>query len=167
MKAISEKRNFNNKTITFIWHPAKQLDLPVWQVYVFCVTKDNKVVLVRDKGENRFTLPGGRTKAGEKAEETAKRETEEEAQIKLKNLFLLGFLEVVSPNEKNKIQRHHQQVRFISKVPFINQFIPGKNGSETEERILIEVGKLPNYLSWLKYPTGKAQYRAFLRYIKK
>lgn len=53
MKAISEKRNFNNKTVTFIWHPAKRLGLPVWQVYVFCVTKDNKVVLVRDKGENR------------------------------------------------------------------------------------------------------------------
>ena len=124
------------------------------------------MVLVKDRGEDRFTLPGGRTKAGEKAEETAKRETKEEAQIKLKNLFLLGSLEVVSPNEKNKIQRHHQQVRFISKVPFNNQFIPGKC-LETEERILIEVGKLPNYLSWLKYPTGKAQYRAFLRHIKK
>ena len=165
MKAISEKRNFDNKTVTFIWHPAKRLDLPVWQVYVFCVTKDNKVVLVRDKGEDRFTLLGGRTKAGEKAEETAKRETKEEAQ-KLKNLFLLGSLEVISPNEKNKIQRHHQQVRFISKVQLDNQFIPRKC-LETEERILIEVGKLPNYLSWLKYPTGKAQYRAFLRHIEK
>ncbi len=163
MKAISEKRNFNNKTVTFIWHPTKQLDLPVWQVYVFCVTKDNKVVLVRDKGEDRFTLPGGRTKAGEKAEETAKRETKEEAQIKLKNLFLLGSLEVISPNEKNKIQRHHQQVRFISRVPFNNQFIPGKC-LETEERILIEVGKLPNYLSWLKYPRQGAISRFFKTY---
>jgi ADP-ribose pyrophosphatase YjhB (NUDIX family) len=63
MKPISEKRNLNNKAVTFIWHPDKQLDLPVWQVYVFCVAKDNKVVLVRDKGEDRFTLPGGRAKA--------------------------------------------------------------------------------------------------------
>jgi hypothetical protein len=85
----------------------------------------------------------------------------------LKNLFLLGSLEVVSPHEKNKIQRHHQQVRFVSRVQADNQFVPGKNGSKTEERILIEVGKLPNYLSWLKYPTGKAQYRAFLKNIKK
>ena len=160
MKAISEKRNFNNKTVTFIWHPAKQLDLPVWQVYVFCVTKDNKVVLVRDKGEDRFTLLGGRTKAGEKAEETAKREIKEEAQIKLKNLFLLGSLEVVSPNEKNKIQKHHQQVRFISKVQLDNQFIPRKC-LETEERILIEVGKLPNYLSWLKYPRARLNIALF------
>lgn len=59
MKLISEKRNFNNQTVAFIWHPAKQLDLPVWQVYVFCVAKDNKVILVRDKGEDRFTLPEG------------------------------------------------------------------------------------------------------------
>ncbi len=36
------------------------------------------------------------------------------------------FIEVVSPNEKNKIQRHHQQVRFVSRVPLDNQFIPGK-----------------------------------------
>ena len=164
MKLISEKRNFNNQTVAFIWHPAKQLDLPVWQVYVFCVAKENKIVLIRDKGEDRFTLPGGRAKAGEKAEEAARRETKEEAQIKLKNLFLLGSLEVVSPHEKNEIQRHHQQVRFVSRVQTDNQFIPEKNGSKTEERILIEIGKLPNYLSWLKYPRQGSISRFFKTY---
>ena len=136
MKAISEKRNFNNKTITFIWHPAKQLDLPVWQVYVFCVTKDNKVVLVRDKWEDRFTLPGGRTKAGEKAEETAKRETRR-GPNKIENLFLLGSLEVVSPTIK-MIQRHHQQVRFVSECRrIINLYW---ENAKDRRKILIEVG---------------------------
>ena len=147
MKAISEKRNFNNKTITFIWHPAKRLDLPVWQVYVFCVTKDNKVVLVRDKGEDRFTLPGGRTRAGEKAEETAKRETEEETGYQVKDVRKI-FEVYMSPGSVTEIV--HFFVGEYTKDMKVND-----GGGVADEQENIEVLEFPFHEAYDMITSGE------------
>jgi len=154
--------------ITFLWHPGKMVDnLISFQVYGFCINDDGKVCLVKDKEETRFTLPGGHVDAGETAKQALIREFEEEAQFQPENVELLGALEVKVVDKDSQLTDHHQQVRFICKIHNIPDFVAGKDGWETEERIFVDPNKLPDYIDWLSYPTGKAQFKEFLKYLDK
>ena len=154
--------------ITFLWHSGKTInDLKPFQIYGFCLNDDGKVCLVKDKEETRFTLPGGHIDAGETAERALIREFEEEAQFQPGNVELLGTLEVKVVDKNSQVTDHHQQVRFICKVHNVPEFVPGKDGWKTEERIFVDPNKLPEYIDWLSYPTGKAQFEDFLKYLDK
>ena len=165
---LKETKETETGPITYTWHPKEIVDgIPAGQIYVFCILPDNKVVLVRDSGETRFTPPGGgvETEAGEDSLTAAKREVLEEAQIKLSQLKLLGSLEIENPSDVDKIQQHHLQVRYVSHIDSLPDFVPNKDGWETEERIVIQAEELPEYISWLKYPSGEVQYRMLLDYL--
>lgn len=146
---------------TFIWHSSKLLDVTEYkptQIYGFCKTSDNLVCLVRDKDEERFTLPGGGIDEGETPEESLIREFKEEAQFEIKNIKLLGSLEV-SPEKT-------QQVRYICEAENVEEFIPEKDGWETVERIWVYYKDLPKYLKWIKYESGQSVYKAFCDLIE-
>ena len=152
---------------TFIWHPDKLLDLKEYkatQVYGFCITKDKLVCLVRDKGEQRFTLPGGGIDDNEHPEDALKREFIEEAQFKVKNIKLLGSLEVIV-EEDGKLTEKTQQVRYICEADEIVEFIPNKDGWETEQRIFVHYTDIPNYVKWINYPSGKEVFESLLKSI--
>ncbi|PIU03107.1 hypothetical protein COT44_04385 [Candidatus Shapirobacteria bacterium CG08_land_8_20_14_0_20_39_18] len=114
--------------ITFTWYSGKIIEgLKVHMVYGFCLNKKGKIVLVRDKDEKRFTLPGGKIE-----------------------------------NNDSKITDHHQQVRYLCSIENPGDFILEKDGFETVERIFIDPAKLPDYIDWINYPTGKVQFEEFL-----
>lgn len=153
---------------TFIWHPSKLLNTSEYkptQIYGFCVTKDNLVCLVRDKNEERFTLPGGGINEGETPEESLVREFKEEAQFKLKNIKLLGSLEVIV-EEEGKPTEKTQQVRYICEADKVEEFVPEKDGWETVERIWVYYKDLPKYLKWIKHESGQAVYKALCDLIE-
>lgn len=160
----------NNQKVEFIWHPGKILkDVILHQVYGFLMTNNNLAVLVRDKEEKRFTLPGGKIENGETARNAFIRECIEEAQIQPPSPpILLGSLEYVNPNGKDDEDRHHQEVRFFSIIDNFKKFEPLKDGFETEERIFIHYENLADYIPWLsRSETGKAQYNDFVKMIPK
>lgn len=161
---IKEDVATKNGTATFIWHQDQILNnLPCGQVYGFCLTQDGLLALVRDKGETRFTLPGGGVEEGESAEEALVREFLEEAQFRPLNIKLLGSLEVIEKYADGNLLRHHQQLRFICRADKIEEFVPGKDGWEIAERIFVRPQDLPQYIHWIKFPTGKAQFEHFLQ----
>lgn len=163
---LKEIKTIDGNNITYTWHPLKIVDgIPAGQIYVFCILPYNKVVLVRDSGETRFTPPGGGVETGEDPLDAAKREVLEEAQIELSDLKLLGSLEIENPSDPDKLQQHHQQVRYVSYLDSMPEFVPNKDGWETEERIIVDIEELPNCISWLKYPSGEVQYRMLLDYL--
>lgn len=163
---LKETKQTETGSITYTWHPKEIIDgVPAWQIYVFCILPDNKIVLVRDSGETRFTPPGGRIDPGEDPLTAAKREVLEEAQIELSDLKLLGSLEIENPSDPDEIQKHHLQVRYIAHIESMPDFVPNKDGWETEERIVVDVNDLPANVSWLKYPSGEVQYRMLLHYL--
>lgn len=164
---ISETVIRNNHKVEFIWHPEEILkDVILHQVYGFLVTNDNLAILVRDEGEKRFTLPGGKIESGEKAQDAFVRESIEEAQIQPPNPILLGSLEYINPEGKDDEDRHHQEIRYFSIVDNFKKFEPLKGGFETEERIFVHYENLPDYIPWLsKSETGKAQYDDFVKMI--
>lgn len=155
--------------ITYIWHPGIiPPNIPVQQVYGFAHTSDNLVALVRDKGEMRFTPPGGAVESGESVEEALVREFKEEVQFIPKNIKLLGSLEVINPNAIIEIQKHNLQVRYVCVPETMTEFIPGKDGFETEERIFVHYTDLPHYLGFVqKYTTGKIQYEMLKDYLER
>lgn len=167
--AVKEMIVRNNQKVEFIWHSGRILrDVILHQVYGFLITNDNLAVLVRDEGEKRFTLPGGKIESGEMAHDAFVRECIEEAQIQPLNSILLGSLEYINPNGKDDEDKHHQEVRYFSIVDNFKKFEPFKDGFETEERIFVHYENLPDYVSWLsKSETGKAQYNDFVKLIIK
>jgi ADP-ribose pyrophosphatase YjhB (NUDIX family) len=153
---------------TFIFHPSKLLDVNEYkptQIYGFCKTSDNLVCLVRDKDEERFTLPGGGIDEGENPEEALIREFKEEAQFELKTIKLLGSLEVIV-EEEGKPTEKTQQIRYICEAENVEEFVPEKDGWETVERIWIYYKDLPKYLKWIKYESGQSVYKAFCDLIE-
>lgn len=58
------------------------IDLPVRQVYVWFITKDNKIALTGN-GKGKYQFPGGKPEPGETQQETMRRELFEEVGIKL------------------------------------------------------------------------------------
>lgn len=152
--------------ILFIWHPEIMIsDLKAKNIYGYCLTNERKVVLVRDKDETRFTLPGGGVQKGESAKEALIREFKEEVQFIPIDIELLGSLEVKVSNKRGKITDHHQQVRFTCYIDNPGDFIPEKDGWETVERIFVSPEDLPKYLEWMVYPSGKAQLDDLLKKV--
>jgi 8-oxo-dGTP pyrophosphatase MutT (NUDIX family) len=164
---LTEIKEKDGYEITYTWHPGViPKDIPVQQVYGFCSTKDNLVVLVREKDDTRFTPPGGGTEKRETALDTLYREFMEEAQFVPNDIKLLGSLEVINPAANEKIQKHNLQVRFACRVGQIDQFVPLKD-NETEQRIFVYYKDLPEYISFIsKYTSGKIQYDMYCDYIE-
>ncbi|MEK7072019.1 MAG: NUDIX hydrolase [Patescibacteria group bacterium] len=154
----------DNGATIYIWHENRILEnLPVWQVYGFCLMSNGTIPLVRDKNEKRFTFPGGRVDEGENPEEALIREFVEEVQFQPEKIKPLGSLEVIVKDINGNVINHHQQIRFICYADEAGEFIPYKNNFEVEERIFVKPEKLIDYISWLKSVTGQAQYQSFLK----
>jgi len=59
--------------------------------------EDNKILLVQSpKWHNEWTTPGGHVEVGEKIEEAALREAEEEVGLKLQSQGIISFSELIS-----------------------------------------------------------------------
>lgn len=165
---LTESKERNGQKITYIWHPNEIPEgILLHQVYGFAHTNDNLVTLVRDKKEQRFTLPGGGIESGETAYEALTREFTEEAQFEPKDVKLLGSLEIINESGEEEIDRHNLQVRFVCKIEHLEKFIPLKDGFEVEERIFVYYKDIPKYVGFIeKYTTGKIQYDMFCDYIE-
>ena len=154
----------SEQKVTYIWHPNKLLDVVEFkptQIYGFCKSKDNLVCLVRDKGEERFTLVGGGIDEEETPEQALIREFKEEVQFEPKNIKLLGSVEVIV-EEDGKDDEKTQQVRYICDFDKLEEFIPQKDGWEVVERIWVYYKDLPKYLKWIKYESGKDIFKTFI-----
>lgn len=164
---LTETKEKDGNVIRYIWHPRVIPEsISVQQVYGFCSTVNNLVVLVREKGDDRFTLPGGGSEKKETAVETLHREFVEEAQLVPQDVRLLGSLEVINPGAQVEIQKHNLQVRFVCKIGKLENFILSRD-NETEQRIFVYYKDLPEYIGFIKkYTSGKIQYNMYCDYLE-
>ncbi len=165
---LIETREKDGQKITYVWHPRTMPEgIPVQQVYGFVSTEDKLIALVREKGGNSFTPPGGGVEDGESAFQALNREFMEELQCIPEQVKLLGSLEVINDSATDLIQKHNLQVRFVCKIGKLDTFIPLKD-NETEERIFVYYKDLPKYVGFIeKYITGKVQYEMYCDYLEK
>jgi 8-oxo-dGTP diphosphatase len=118
----------NNNKIIFYWHPGIILEnIQLGSIYGFCLNKDKKVVLTRDKGEIRFTLPGGGVKNGETAKQALIREFKEELGC---DIYITNYIGQASMYYFSDVFNHYRHpVGFF----FIVEIIAQKNVKAIEE----------------------------------
>ena len=148
IKGLYSKLNFDYKGIEI-------LDVPITQVFNFCVNKDSKFCLVRDYGEQHFSLPGGGCELNENFFECCTRETREEAQLEIGEIQIMGVIQLDYLDKNGYILQSVQHVRCCSTYSETKEFVPGKNGFEIEERIFCDFKELNNYVVWLQFDSGK------------
>lgn len=169
-----DKREDNNQLTNVLLLAKKELDaigiiyefsfvkddidfnIPVTQVYGFC--KDvisNKFCIVRETGQNHYSLPGGGCEIGESPENAFRRELMEETLFKTDDVVLVGATKVdmYTPDKKKHLQTIFQ-VRFYTDIKEIVPFVPNKDGFEVEERIFVSFQDLIEKVDWLKTEVG-------------
>ena len=168
MKSKSFTLKIDDKVTNFTLHPKQIIDgLEQPYVHGFILSNDNYLCLVRDYNEDKFTLIGGGIEKGETSKEALIREVHEEAQLSLKDIHLLGSLEILSLDKDKSVIEHHQQIRYFARISKIEQFVPRKDGWETEERIFVFYKDISLYIDWMQYESGQVQYKDTLKYITK
>ncbi len=106
------------KTISVIGNPIEitWLDLwPITQVYGVLLNTKNEV-LVLQKSNGKYTLPGGKPETGETIYETLCREAKEEADVEIGNLKIIGANRVSDPKLQDESKKQYFQLRLIGRV---------------------------------------------------
>lgn len=163
--SVSEKSSFAGRDLTLIWHESGQIPEghKISQVSAFCLDSKGRVLIIKNK--HGWGLPGGHPESGETTIESLKREIKEEADATInENLSLIGYVEVIDPDNDSIEGRNYLQLRFLCQLMELSDF---KAEFETSERYLVKPEELPQYIDWMETSvTGQAQYESFLKSLK-
>jgi 8-oxo-dGTP pyrophosphatase MutT (NUDIX family) len=134
-------------------------DSPIRQVYVWILTRDEKVVIVSKDGEN-WQLPGGKPDANEDAIQAAVRETREETGIELsgneQHLTFFGEYTIHDPTPDTPPV--YRQVRSWIRVPETADELKLTTGHEStgqrpEDAVrfveTVPIDEVHTYIPWL------------------
>jgi 8-oxo-dGTP pyrophosphatase MutT (NUDIX family) len=122
-------------------------------VYGVCFTKDKEIMIIRnplrDGVFTRWYLPGGTPELNEKPEKTLIREVDEEADISISKLKLLGAFEMFFPNNPNKEKGdHYYQLRYFAMIDEIREQTIDPSSNQMVERKLIPAEDFSKYVEW-------------------
>lgn len=147
MNNVSQTFNFDGKEGTFTWidlDNANDLQKysPLTQAYAICYNDQGEALVLDQKGDGAWTLPGGTVEPGETTVETLQREVMEEADITITDIKLLGVQEVISDKPM------HYQTRYIAKIKeLLPQTIDPAKG-RIHERKFVPISQINEYLKW-------------------
>ncbi|MEI6305143.1 MAG: NUDIX domain-containing protein [Candidatus Taylorbacteria bacterium] len=110
--------------------------------FCFCV---DKLVIVYANKRKAWEIPGGGLEEGEIIEECITREIKEETNMKVLELFPLGYDTLTNPETQEKIY----QLRFVAKVEPYGPFVAdlALDGDITEVK-LIDPNDYKKYFDW-------------------
>jgi len=152
---IEHTADYKGTQVKFVWHPLNNLEgiEPIHQVYALCFTKDGKVLIIRNPIDGgKFTpwyLPGGTPEKGETSEQTLVRELDEEADISVSNIKLLGAQEVFYPNNPNKQKgAHYYQLRYFALIEDTREQTLDTHDNEMVELKYINPGEYTEHIEW-------------------
>ncbi len=155
LETVIEYYKDQNYQPLFLYKPNEMFpDVPVTPVFTFCRNEVGNFCIVRDGGENFFSLPGGGCEIGECPTKCLQRELMEEAQLTCKNIRLLGSILVELMKEEVVVSRY-QHLRYLADIDVINDFNPKKHGFETVERKFVPLSELKNKAQTLQNPNGE------------
>ncbi len=135
------------KRIVIEWIRTDSLEgiLPITQIYGVCFNNKNEILICRKVGDKNWIISGGHPEGNEKIEETLKREMIEEADVKIKNIKLLGAQKVYP---EGKQEEYIYQVRCICDVDeVLSQTIDPAEGVNWERKF-VPANKITDYVKW-------------------
>jgi ADP-ribose pyrophosphatase YjhB (NUDIX family) len=118
---------------------------PYTQCYGLCIDVDSGLLVIgRHPPRMNWTLPGGSREEGESAEETLRRELDEELSLELVDCELLGAQRVFYLSENRE---PHFQLRYACLVK-LKELTPDPDISLLWERKLIPIEDVTRYIPW-------------------
>ncbi len=123
------------------------------QAMTFILSEDKKFYLVKDFGEDFYSLSGGGCFLNESDEECARREIIEEVQFEVENLTLFGTV-LVEVKNGNLVLSKTKQLRYFATAKEVFDFKDDKR-KEIEKRILVNFDFMKNNVKLLKNKTGE------------
>ncbi len=137
--------NFKGRILDNRWHDDinfEELD-NVTQVYAFIFDQEGKVCLIKYKG--MWGIPGGTPEKEDISfEETLIREVKEEADLEIKDIKRVGYIEVI-PRDGSKI---HYLLRYVAFVDKIKNQTEDPAIGEILERKFIDPKDICKYINW-------------------
>ncbi|MFA5776702.1 MAG: NUDIX domain-containing protein [Patescibacteria group bacterium] len=126
---------------------------------VFVRTSSKKFLIVRDFDENFFSLPGGGCDMNEDGKECAVREVREEAQVEVKNIFLIGTV-IVKISKNGQVFSVSTQQRYLADAAEVPGFVVNPDSFderrfETVERKEVPFESLCEEVKLLRNKTGE------------
>lgn len=131
----------------------------VTQVYGFLFDRDGKIVIVKHGDLSDWRLPGGGPeKVDGDWKDTIRRESSEEADVEISDIFPLGYIKVTPSDKKMKI---HYLLRCAGKITRVNEQTVDEAVGIINERKFIEPSEFLSYCPWGN--TGKANIEKAIR----
>ena len=127
---------------------------PITQVYGVCFNDKNEILISRKVGDEKWIIPGGHPEGNETIEETLEREMIEEADVKVKNIKLVGAQKV---HPKGKPEEYYYQVRCICELEELLPQTIDLAENVNWERKFVPVNKVTEFVQWGN--TGNAMFK--------
>ncbi|SRR5260221_2948764 len=148
-------------SITWIKTDSLKGIAPITQVYGVCFNGEDEILIARKVGDEKWIIPGGTPEDDETIEETLKREMVEEADIKIKNIKLVGAQKAYPVD---KPEEHYYQVRCICEVDELLPQTPDPAEGVNWERKFVPANKVTNYVKWGN--TGDRMFKDAIKLFK-
>ena len=147
-------------TCKMLWMEGYELkDEDVYtQVSAYVFNDDGEMLVVKNEGENTWTIPGGHPEPGETKLESLEREMMEEACIVLKDINYLGAVNVIEPG------KDYYQLRYTAHVGELKPFV---QEMEISERAWVKPENLKQYITWADGISFKAQVESAVNFWNK
>ncbi|HEX6976848.1 MAG TPA: NUDIX hydrolase [Patescibacteria group bacterium] len=157
MKRPTQKANWEGEKFVIEWiktNSVKGLS-PITQVYGVCFNDKNEILIARKEGMGEWIIPGGHPEKDETIEETLKREMIEEADIKVKNIKVVGVQKV---NPKDAPEKYYYQVRCVCLVDELLPQTPDPDNGKNWERKFVPSNQVTKHVKWGEI--GEAMFKA-------
>lgn len=131
-------------TLELVWREGSPVDLPITQIYGFCLDADGRALVIHDR--MKFCLPGGTPEPGETEQETLAREVLEEANTTIEFIRTVGYQLVL--NDDLRSGRPYAQLRVLARIRAIGPRRPDPATGRIYGRALCPLPELNHLLRW-------------------
>lgn len=140
---------YDNQNFLLTWIKDNNLEKykPVSQVYGIVFNDKGEILVAREKPEDKWAIPGGKPEAGESIEETLRRELEEEADVSVSKVLLLGAQKVELEEDVDGNSTSYQ-LRCVAILKELLPQTPDPAHGSIWERKFVPAIDINDYIKW-------------------
>jgi 8-oxo-dGTP pyrophosphatase MutT (NUDIX family) len=150
---ISSSTTYLSQKVIYTWIPTDKISRfkPITQVYGVCLNDQNQVLICCESKNTKWGLPGGTIEKRETPVETLMRELQEEVDIQVDRITLIGVQQVNFSKNPNPAEGDlFYQARYFCKIKkLLTQTVDPDTGLIYQRRF-VPLPQLNEHLKWGK-----------------